>query len=164
MKRILGLATLVILILLSLGIAIAAEKTSTAQVVVNEFVDISISICGAQLNFGSGNPGANDLPITCQNVGVPAVTITNTNMSSVALNMSVKGADFTGPAAYAVTESDWDDDNTHASPTTLTTNYVVSATNVAVDATKNLWYWIDIPSSQLAGTYTSTFYFQGLKA
>ena len=160
MKIFLAIAAIMALVLSSTAMAVS-EQTATASVTVNTFISITISTCGAGIGFGSKDPGTTDNPVTCQGAGTAAATVTNDAISNVNVDVQVKGTDFSG-GPIPVSNVEFDEANTKASPTTLTTSYQTSTSGVVPGGSAGVWYWLDIPGGTPAGTHTSTFSFQGI--
>ncbi len=162
MKTLVILAS-VLLALAVLGIVFAAESNVPAQVSVNGFTSVTITPCVATLNFGSGNPGANDLPVTCQNATAGAVAVKNDPVSNGNIIVSAKGTNFTSSGnSIDVSRIEFDEANAKSSPINLTTSYQQSSTGVVPGQTVGIWYWLDIPSGQASGSYAGTLSVQGV--
>lgn len=159
MKRLLVLALAMALVMVG-SVMPVTEQTTSASVTVNTLISITISTCGA-VDFGSKDPGTTDNPISCQGAGIAAVNVTNDAVSNVNVDVQVKGTDFSG-GPIAVSNVEFDEDNTKTTPTTLSTIYQTSTSGVVPGSNAGVWYWLDIPGGTTAGTYSSTFSFQGI--
>jgi len=157
------LAIMAILVLVLVGAAFGVEQTVSASVTVTQYVSVTIAPCAGTLSFGgSVNPGTNDNPVACQGAGTAAINITNNAVSNKVIDVSTKGTNFNGTGGtIAIGQAEFDESNAKPSATTLTTAYLTSSTSVAVGSSAGIWYWLDIPSAQAAGTYTSTFSVKG---
>jgi hypothetical protein len=158
-----NLAVLVGILLVGIaGLAFAAEQSVPAQVTVNSHASVTITPCASTLNFGSGDPGDTDLPVDCQNATDGAITVTNDDVSNQNINVETKGTDFaSGENSIAVSNLEFDEDNNKSSPTTLSTAYQTSSSNIASGSSAKIWYWLDIPAGQTAGTYSGTISVRG---
>ena len=150
----------VFLVLGIVGVGFAAEQSFTAEVTVNEYTSVTITACG-DLNFGAGTPGEN-LAISCQNDTSGAITITNNNVSNKNINISTNGTDFTsGSYKILVSNVTFYTSNSNTTATALTGSYQQVYNNVAPNSTVGIWYWMDIPDGQEAGTYSGTISVRG---
>lgn len=151
------------------------ESSAPASVTVNEFVDITLTDAGAAgFAFGSLDPGILNKNETAQSDGAnsPAATVTREITSNVNVLVRLQGADFTsGGNTLAVTNVSYDDDGAVDqgidsgiyAQTNLTITYPVGAwaTLTSGSPNVNVWFWLDVPSGQAAGSYSSTFSFKG---
>lgn len=176
MKYIIGIFAAGILFLL-IGTAMAADfavDTTTASVNVNQFVSITLTDPNSDgVNFGSTNPGINDIRDTGQTNATAAIRVTNDAVSNVDINVNVKGIDFVGTPSGTILVGSvtYDDDNGpsevgETSPkaeTVLATTYPGTDyyTSISPGSNADFWFFLDVPSSQAAASYTSTFTFKG---
>jgi len=181
MKIFLTIAAIMSLVLMSFSVygALFEEASASASVTVNSFVDISLTDAGAAgFAFGSDDPGTSNNKEAAQTDGVASVlsaaTVTREATSNVDVFIRLKGEDFTtGGDTIAVSNVKYDDDGEHTEGsetnlpvTDMTTTYPGSAYTTLTSASPDLkvWFWLDIPSGQAAGSYTSTFSFDGTTA
>jgi len=171
------LSSIIILVLVNFAIGATSEVTSaSASVTVNTFVDITLTDAGAAgFAFGSNDPGTSNNKEVDQTEGVssilPAATVTRETTSNVGVKVRLKGTDFTGGAGtIAISNAKYDDDGAHTEApetnlpvTTMTTAYPGTeyTTLTAVSPSVKIWFWLDIPTGQAAGSYSSTFSFEG---
>ncbi len=164
------------ILLVSLANGVTDEKSAAASVTVNQFISITLVDRGAAgFSFGSLNPGAVNKNETAQIDGVSSITtaanVTNDAVSNVNANITLKGTNFNTsvPDILSIVYVTYDDDGavdegaeTLLAQANLTTAYPVVAYKVlAPDKSLALWFWLDVPSTQPAGTYASTFSFRG---
>ncbi len=163
------IALLVIALLLLSGFAMSVsdEDSASASVTVNQFVSITLTDYGTSgLDFQSLNPGTNDNPEKDQNADSGAVGVANDAISNVTVNLYVKGDNFCtdyptcAGDTIAVTYVEYNAASTTPG-TGLTASYVDTTVDLAPSASQDLWYWIDVPSGQAAGSYSSSFAFKG---
>lgn len=161
MKGITLLVIASVLVLGVIGVVFAAQSDVPAQVVVNAFTSVTITPCASPLSFGSGNPGTNDLAVACQNGG-GAVTVTNNPVSNGNINVDTKGTNFTSSGNnITVNKIEFDESNAKPSPTALSEAFQASSAAVTPGSSVGIWYWLDIPSGQAAGTYSGTLSVKG---
>ncbi|MEW6295189.1 MAG: hypothetical protein AB1467_02735 [Candidatus Diapherotrites archaeon] len=152
-------------ILLS-GIAMAPttdEETATASVTVNTFVSITLTdLNQLGIAFGGLDPGASNRPAD-QNAGNGTVRITNDLVSNKTIDLYKYGTNFTGAGTITISNVQYDTDNNvlAPAPVTMPSAYTDTLIDLAPGSSQEFWYWINIPSSQTAGAYTSTFYYKG---
>ena len=176
MKIFLTIAVIMSLVLMSVAVygATSDETGAGASVTVNTFIDITLIDAGdAGFAFGAKDPSTTNNKEAAQTDGVasifPAANITREATSNVDVKIRLKGLDFTGAGTIAVTNVAYDDDGevdgslVGLPQASLTNDYPVSAYATLTIASPNLgiWFWLDIPASQPAGAYTSTFSFKG---
>jgi len=174
MRIFLTIAAIMSLVLVSFAMAALEEATAGASVTVNTFVDITLTDTnGGGFAFGSDDPGTSNNAEADQSGGTPAATITREATSNVNVLVRLKGLDFTGAGTIAINNAKFDDDatvdqvtDTGLNQTRMTTAYPGSAyaTLTSGSPTLDIWFWLDIPTSQAAGAYTSTFSFEGNSA
>ena len=157
-------------LVLAVGLVMAVETQFGASVTVNEFIDVTITdISGGGVTFGGFDPGTTDNTASPN----PAVTITVESPTNVDVNVYLKGTDWTGgPAALTLADTNvrFDDDSDlvldtgNAAIGTLTTSYsgspgwfTVTAPVGGAPVSTSVSHWLDVPSGQAAGAYTSTF-------
>lgn len=156
------LTILTMLMLLSIVVS-AEEQIVDSTLGVNSFVSVTITPCADPLDFGSGNPNE-ELAISCQGVGVPAVNISNDLVSNANINVSTLGNNFVdGGNSIAIGNFEFDENNTQGSTTALTTSYQQSSVGVAPDTSVGIWYWGTIPAGQNAGSYVGNFTIEGIE-
>jgi len=150
--------------------ATPVESPGTASVGVNEIISFTLTdLAPGGIGFGDFNPGTSDNPASPN----PAVNLTVESSTNVDVNVSLKGINWTGPAAMTLADTTvrFDDDGTlsEGSETgefegVLTTTYqiwylVLAPVGGAADTT-SVFHWVSIPSDQKAGDYESTFTYQ----
>ena len=166
--------TMLTSILLLTNITIAPHQTSetttaTGSVTVATFVDITVTDRGASgINFGSLDPATNNNPEAAQTGSLGAVNFTvepTTNKGTV--NVKLNATSFSGtPGSFDGNVTADDDANIDTSPETgssqiqLTTVFPTLKT-LTPGQSQEIWFWMDVPSAQGAGSYTSTFSFKG---
>ena len=172
MKIFLTIAAIMSLVLMSFGVygvapAAAVETGGTASVGVNEIISFTVTDLGAGgIGFGDFNPGTNDNEATPN----PALNLTVGSTTNVNVDVSLKGTDWSGPAAMSLADTNvkFDDDSTLGegsetgeSEGVLTTSYQiwysVSAPLGGNAPSTEAFHWVSIPANQKAGDYTSTF-------
>ena len=150
------------------------EASAGASVTINSFVDITLTDTGiAGFRFGSLDPGDTNIPEDDQNVTTvtPAATVTRNPTSNVDVKVRLKGTNFVSSGDnIPIGNVDYDDDefvddadSGNLAQTTMTTTYPVSeyATLDSGSPDLDVWFWLDVPTSQAAGNYASTFSFEG---
>jgi hypothetical protein len=172
MKKLLVIATVMALVLGSFAVygvtpATPVESSGTASVGVNEIISFTVTDLGTSgIEFGDFNPGTSDNAANPN----PAVNLTVGSSTNVDVNISLKGTDWSGPAAMTLADTTvkFDDDGTLSegsetgkSEGVLTTSYQiwyeVSAPLGGEADTTSVYHWVSIPAAQKAGDYTSTF-------
>jgi len=114
--------------------------------------------------FSTLNPGQLNQPAD-QTAGVGAVTLTVGSETSVNVNVQLKGTDFTyGGNTIPISNVKYNNTNTPVGASTLTGSYVTWYTVTAGSGDiHQCYHWISIPNGQVAGPYTSTFFYQAIK-
>lgn len=118
------------------------------------------------IKFGTVSPGMVDQPADGQ-PAQGAVTLTIGKETNVNVYVKVKGTDFSGPGTIPVGNVKYNDSNTPASAKTLTGDYVTwysVSPPLSQNDVRQVYYWLSMPAGQVAGNYTSTFYYQAVKA
>jgi len=131
-----------------------------------EVISFTVTDYGSDgVKFFTLDPGRENQPAD-QTETQGAVTLTVGSETNVNCNIQLKGTNFTsGANTIAIGNAKWDDDNTVDGATAMSTTYATIDTSTAgVAKTVNVWHWLSIPSGQAAGDYTSTFYYQAIKA
>lgn len=143
----------------------SGTDTDSATITVNNPENISFTITdygSAGINFGNLDMGATNQPAD-QIEGTGAVTLTVGDETNVAVNIQLKGNDFTGASTIPISNVKYNNANTTTGASTLTTSYVTWYSVPAYTAdTRECYHWISIPSGQTGGGYTSTFYYQAV--
>ncbi|GBE17600.1 hypothetical protein BMS3Abin16_00184 [archaeon BMS3Abin16] len=147
-------------------VSVDDTQATTASVTVNEY--ISVTLAGVPIAFGSLNPGVTDSAATSN-----PTTITVDSVTNVATNISLNGSIFTGPTTFGVGNLSFANDTT-STQTDMTTvfssglpysNWVnIPAPGGGASETRNAYFWIDIPSGQTAGGYSSDVFVRVEKA
>jgi len=172
MKKMIGILISAMGILLVAGIAHAQSDSGTAQasVTVNTFIDITVTACpgGGSLTYGSQDPGAADVPASCQDNTDPALRTTVEATTNQPVDLSLSGTDYTGPGAEEIAVENTNQNTVNntgtytafaADPGSTTVFTSVGGTGSAVD--NELWFWLSIPNVFLtAGQYTSDYTLQ----
>jgi hypothetical protein len=118
------------------------------------------------INFGSLDPGQNDQPADGQ-PSQSAVAIIVGEETNVDVDVWIKGDNFSGDGTIAIGNVKYDDVNdpgeASSLPSTYTKWYTVTQPLSGNDVTP-VYYWISIDNGQAAGSYTSTFYYEAIKA
>ena len=166
MKRIfISLAVVLMLVAVMAVPAMADEVSKPASVTVNEVISFTVTDAGvAGINFGSLAQGTSDSPEAGQN-GAGAVTLAVSAETNVDCNVRIKASgDFSdGAHTIALSNAHWDTDNVVTGYTAMTTTYATIGTSTTGAAySQDVWHWLTIPSSQYAGDYTSTYYYQAV--
>ena len=118
------------------------------------------------VQFGNVDPGADNQPAD-QNVTQGAVTLTIGSETEVDVDVQLKGDDFGGPGTSSITVGTvkYNNSDSLVGTSTLTSSYVTwYSVSAYTSDTRQAYYWIDIPSAQTAGGYTSTFYYQAIES
>jgi len=150
--------------------ATPVESAGTASVGVNEIISFTVTdLGGAGIAFGDFNPGTSNNTATPN----PALNLTVGSSTNIDVDISLKGTDWSGPAAMTLADAivRFDDDATlsEGSETgefegVLTTAYQiwyeVAAPLGGNAPSTEVSHWVSIPASQKAGDYTSTFTYQ----
>lgn len=175
-----GIFLFSLVLTVSLVMAALEEATAGATVTVNEFLDITLS--GAvPIAFGTHDPGTNNNPANPDGNNAPqAVTITIETTTNVVTDTFLKGNNWVTPAALAISNVLYDDDEkllggsndvvtetveTTLIPKNLATTYTGANTGFFEDvacpcgsgaSVKSVHFWLSVPAGQQAGAYTST--------
>jgi len=143
----------------------AAEESKPASVTVTETISFTVTDPGTNgINFGSPNQGTTDNPEAAQN-GAGAVTLAVGSETNVDCNVQIKASgDFSdGAHTIALSNAHWDTDNVVTGYTAMTTTYATIGTSTTGAAySQDVWHWLSIPSGQVAGTYTTDYYYQAV--
>ncbi|MFC1998885.1 hypothetical protein ACFLVR_04510 [Chloroflexota bacterium] len=155
----------------------AASPTAAPDYPGTEIISFTVTDNGATsgITFGPLNIDTTDNPEAEQTGSSGAVTLTVGASTNVAVDVSLKGTDFSGISTYLLSAADiqYDDDQTlDETPTEtgksqsggnarLTTTYwnwysVASYTSSIVET----YHWITVPATVEADTYSSTFSYQ----
>jgi len=167
-KTFVSLVTALALVAVMVVPVVAAEDSKPATVTVNEYISFTVTDPGdAGIDFGSLDHGTSDNPEAAQN-GSGAVTLAVAAETNVDCNVQIKASgDFSDGATHtiALSNAKWDKDNAVAGATTMTVTYANVGTSTAGTAySQDVWHWLTIPSGQYAGDYTTTYYYQAVKA
>lgn len=154
----------VLVLLSALVMSISDEETASASVTVNEYVSITLTDLNASgIDFSSLDPGTTNNPAD-QNATDGTVRITNDSVSNVDVNIYVKGDDFVSGSNTIAVDGNvtYNKTSSQTGELTLANTYGTALEiGVAPNSSIDVWFWLDIPSSQTAGSYTSTFSFKG---
>jgi len=135
--------------------------------VVSEIISLTVTDDNNNgVNFGTVSPGIINQPADGQ-PAQGAVTLTIGKETNVKIDIKVKGTDFTGSGTIPVGNVKYNDSNALASAKTLTTDYVTwysVSPPLSEDVVRQVYYWLSMPNSQVAGSYMSTFYYQAVKS
>ena len=157
MKALVILAS-VLLVIAAIGVAFAAVPGNTdvgASVTVSAYKDVTVTACDP-LAFGTLNPGTNDNPVNCANP--EDVKVTNNAISNGNVDVKIKGTDFSdGSHTIAITNAGWDSDNTATTTTAMSTTLGAVGSALTPGQSVSMYFFLDVPSAQTAGAYTSTF-------
>ena len=170
-----ALSSILILILANFAFGATSEETSgAASVTVNEFVDITLTdTAGGGFSFGGLDPGTINKNESDQVDGLAsttgAATVTRQTTSNVDVKVRLKGTNFiVGSNTLPITYVTYDDDGEvdvfpDTTQANLTTAYPGAAYATLTGASPDLkiWFWLDVPTGQAAGSYSSTFSFEG---
>lgn len=126
------------------------------------------------IKFGNIDPGQTDQPADWGG-SQGAVTLTIGAETNVDVGVYLKGDNFTVSGnTLAVTRVKYDDDSTLGEGTetgdpegVMATTYDASPWYTVLASTADthqVYHWISIPGGQVAGDYTSTFYYQAIKS
>lgn len=153
------------LVLLSPFAVAPTEDTVQANVVVNAFISISLTDHGATgLNFGGVDPATTGTPDIDQNILTGAVTVTNEITSNSNIDIATKGNDFNSSGGidwFAVENLGYYSDTNAAAAIPLTNDYINFYNEVAPNNSVDFWFFLDVPPTQQADTYSSTVSFRG---
>jgi hypothetical protein len=136
------------------------SDNSTISIIDNT-LSISISDELASVSFGTTlNPNTqNNSAVNNSNNGYSIVcTYTGGNC-----NISIKGNDnlFSGANVLGITNISWNQNNSLNGKQKLSLAYVSINQSLQNLATQLLYFWLDVPTNQVAGTYTGNFTVQG---
>jgi len=118
------------------------------------------------VKFGSVDPGQTDHPADWGG-SEGTVTITVGSETNVDVAVQIKGTNFSGPGTISIDNVKYDADDNPSGAGTVTTSYVTwytVAQPLTTDNITQVYHWISIPGGKAAGAYTSTFYYQAIKA
>lgn len=158
----------------------AASQVGNLSAVVSTYLSCTWSNAALDVSFGSGlSPGANDIAATQNAAGGGGETFYNVTvdtLSNVIANISIKGADLdSGSSLINVQNVSWASNTTAANGANmiagnsivLTTSYN-TANPVAVNEPigSSVWYrfWLDVPSTTIAGLYRGNYTMQCTQA
>jgi hypothetical protein len=129
-----------------------------------EFINFTVTdYCNDDVNFGSLNPGMENQPADQTDIE-GAVTLTVGSETNVNCNVQIKGTDFTGTGNIDIGNAKWKADNDVIGATFMDTIYnTIDTSTAGVEKIIHIWFWLTIPGGQLAGDYTSTFYYRAIK-
>jgi hypothetical protein len=148
--------------------AMATEVSKPASVTVTEVISFTVTDAGtAGINFGSLAQGTTNGPEVNQTDSVGAVTLVVAAETNVNCNVQIKASgDFSDSThTIALSNAKWDTDNGVDGATAMSTTYATIGTSTAGTAySQDVWHWLTIPGAQVAGTYTTTYYYQAVKA
>jgi len=158
MKKELGFLVCLLMLMGISGFVMAAEQDVPAQVEVSEFISVTLTPCHNPLDFGSGNPGDENLEPACQNNFTSAISVTNDPLSNKDVDVETKGSDFQNAFSniLGVEEIGFEDTWNPFGTTVLSTAYQTVTTGISPSSSSGVWYFMDIPSGQESGSYTGT--------
>jgi len=133
-------------------------------------VIVDITLSSVPVNYGTVNPDAENNPATDNAHGFP-MTIKVESTTNVNVDIYVKGTDWSdGSHTITVDKCHYDNDNVAggANWTALTTSYATGPNQgffegVSPGTAKNIYWFIDIPAGQWAGSYSNAIYFKAAK-
>ncbi|MGQ9556274.1 MAG: hypothetical protein ACUVWR_19405 [Anaerolineae bacterium] len=170
-KALISLLLVAILAALVALPATAADPiTKTATVTVNEVINFSVTDESAEgINFGNPSAGSNNNPEQAQvaSQGGAAVILIVHNDTNVNCSIQMKGGgDFTNGngGSIPLSKVKWNTSNTWSGAPIMPTDYYTVGTSTAgAQRGVEVWYWLDVPTGQQAGVYTTTFYYRAVK-
>lgn len=104
---------------------------------------------------------------TVESATITSITQTtnpNDTLNFGAITTAVSSADTYRvlSASFAIGQAKWDEDSNVAGATAMTTSYVQIGTDTTPGTARSqeVWHWISIPGGQVAGSYSTTFYYK----
>lgn len=169
-RRVSVFLVLAIIVTGTIALPVVAENPTpkTASVTINEYINLTVTDYGtAGINFGTLNSGMTDQPEKDQQSNGGAVKLQIGSDTNVVCNVQMKGeGDFRNSTGQTIPLGNvkWEKSNSPYTASPMTTSYTtVFTSSVGAIRAENIYYWISIPSSQAAGTYTTTFLYQAVK-
>lgn len=168
-RALISLLLVAILVAVVVLPAMAADPiTKTASVAINEIINFTITDRGDEgINFGSPTSGMNNWPERAQLGGEAAITLIVNSDTNVNCSIQTRGS---GPfsngngGSIPLANAKWNTSDTHSGATGMTTSYApIGESTPGSTRGIDVWYWLDIPTGQQAGVYTTTFYYQAVK-
>jgi len=154
----------------TIALPVVAENPTpaTASVTVNEFINFTVTDIGAPgINFGALTGGMTEQPEKDQQQNGGAVKLQVGSETNVVCNVQMKGeGDFRNSTGQTIPLGNvkWEKTNSPSTAYSMTTSYAtVFTSSVGAVRAENVYYWINVPSRQAAGTYTTTFWYQAVK-
>jgi hypothetical protein len=129
-----------------------------------EFISFTISDYGSNgIWFSNLDPGETGEADNGGSTG--AITITVEDETNVPVDIQLMGTDFTGNPAGTIPVENvlYDSDNNTQGAIPLTESYFTwYSVGAYTTHVQQVYYWLTIPPGQIAGDYTSTFYFRAI--
>ena len=165
-RRLVIAVVLATMLVAAMAAPVMADETSTmdATVSVSTYISSSIVDNGGStgIGFEDTDPGQ-ETPDDYQDATNSAVTVTVAAETNVDCNINVKAdADFTGTGGtIALEQAKWDTDSDSSGATAMSDTYDLVGTSTASAATTiDIWHWLDVPTNQAPGSYSTTFTYQ----
>jgi len=157
-----SLAVALVLVMVLSTPAMAVVESVGATVTVNAVISFTVQDSGdAGLTFGSLTPGSSNNPELAQ-TGRGAVVLSLGIESNVDCDISMKAGDFTsGSNTFSIDNARWNAADDASGATAMTNNYA-KMTTLSANTSQDIWHWLSVPAGQMAGTYTTDFYYQSL--
>lgn len=151
----------------------AASQIGNLSASVSTFISCTWSNQALQISFGNSlTPGINDINATQNYGGVGNGTLYNVTvdtLSNVNANITIKGTDLTfGINIIGVSNVSWISNTTMSNASNMIASNSIEltssfntvnqiASNEPIGST--VWYrfWLDVPTGQIAGTYTGNY-------
>lgn len=161
MKKLLisAVLALTLVIVMAVPVMAADEASVGASVSVSEFVSISLTDAGtAGIDFGSLDPGDEDIGEVDQSSGTPAIKVkvedeTNVNVD-IAIQKTAAAAEITWSYTKTFTET----------PTVeIPDTYGTAVYSDVGDGEYDFYHWVTVSDTADAGTYTATVWYKATK-
>ncbi len=141
---------------------IASNKTNFTTInIISPVISITISDALTNIQFNSSlSPGTTNNAALNNSDNAYNITC---NYEPGNCNISIKGNDniVTGPNTIGIGNVSWNKKNDPTDEKNLTTSYNIINATLSHLLSQLIYFWIDIPTSQVAGDYKSNFTIQG---
>ncbi len=169
-RRLPIILVLVVVVAGTIALPVAAQNPvpKTASVTINEIINFTVTDYGDPgVNFGTLMAGDQNKREEAQVANGGAVQLRVGAETNVACNVQMKGeGDFRNSTGQSIPlgNAKWNTTDSTSPSYPMTTSYatIFASTPGAVRA-ESIYYWLSVPSSQAAGTYTTTFWYQAVK-
>ncbi len=134
-----------------------SNSTSTTTInIIGAALSITISNVLTNVQFGSLNPGTTNNAAVNNTNDAYNITCSNTGANC---NISIKGNDnlYASANVIGIGNVSWNQTNTVSGEKALTLSYEIINVSLPDAQTQKIYFWLDVPNNQVAGSYLGNF-------